>query len=34
MLRWARLLGTIGVVRAFDYPYMAEGKSDLIHCRS
>jgi predicted alpha/beta-hydrolase family hydrolase len=26
MLRWTRLLGTIGVVRAFDYPYMAEGK--------
>lgn len=26
MLRWARLLGTIGVVRAFDYPYMVEGK--------
>jgi uncharacterized protein len=26
MLRWARLLGTIGVVRAFDYPYMADGK--------
>ena len=26
MLRWARLLGTIGPVRAFDYPYMAEGR--------
>ncbi|HEY6675573.1 MAG TPA: alpha/beta family hydrolase [Terrimicrobium sp.] len=26
MLRWARLLGTIGVVRTFDYPYMAEGR--------
>jgi predicted alpha/beta-hydrolase family hydrolase len=26
MLRWTRLLGTIGVVRAFDYPYMAEAK--------
>jgi uncharacterized protein len=26
MLRWTRLLGTIGVVRAFDYPYMAEGR--------
>ena len=26
MLRWARLLGTIGVVRAFDYPYMVEGR--------
>jgi predicted alpha/beta-hydrolase family hydrolase len=24
MLRWTRLLGTIGEVRAFDYPYMAE----------
>jgi len=26
MLRWTRLLGTIGPVRAFDYPYMAEGR--------
>jgi predicted alpha/beta-hydrolase family hydrolase len=26
MLRWTRLLGTIGVVRAFDYPYMADGR--------
>ena len=26
MLRWAHLLGTIGVVRGFDYPYMAEGR--------
>ena len=26
MRRWARLLGTIGPVRGFDYPYMAEGR--------
>jgi uncharacterized protein len=26
MLRWTRLLATIGPVRAFDYPYMAEGR--------
>ncbi len=26
MRRWADLLGTIGSVRAFDYPYMAEGR--------
>ncbi len=26
MLRWARLLDAIGPVRAFDYPYMAEGR--------
>ena len=26
MLRWARLLEAIGPVRAFDYPYMAEGR--------
>jgi uncharacterized protein len=26
MLRWTRLLGTIGSVRTFDYPYMAEGR--------
>jgi uncharacterized protein len=26
MLRWAGLLGAIGPVRAFDYPYMAEGR--------
>ena len=26
MRRWAELLQTIGVVRTFDYPYMAEGR--------
>lgn len=26
MRRWADLLGTIGSVRAFDYPYMAAGR--------
>jgi uncharacterized protein len=26
MLRWADLLAKIGVVRAFDYPYMAAGR--------
>jgi uncharacterized protein len=26
MLRWLHLLGTIGQVRAFDYPYLADGR--------
>ena len=26
MRHWAELLGTIGIVRAFDYPYMIEGR--------
>jgi uncharacterized protein len=26
MLRWAGLLGALGPVRAFDYPYLAEGR--------
>jgi predicted alpha/beta-hydrolase family hydrolase len=26
MLQWARLLGTIGQVRTFDYPYVVEGR--------
>jgi len=26
MLQWGRLLGTIAQVRAFDYPYMVEGR--------
>ena len=26
MIRWAGLLGTLGLVQAFDYPYMVEGR--------